>query len=169
MGAQNQKMSLIQWTIVETPFCFANISFPFNCTDLVLYSKFPYGSQFSAEKNGLKFRCLVLEICCKNHFLILLDILYFYDFPRFRLKFFKSIVRKKFPINLFTVFFSCSHFSNRKRTTYQNLHATGCFKKNVRMFLALYLEQYESYKNGFYIAGKRKSSCLFLIWKVSVQ
>ena len=116
-------MSLIQQTIVKTIFCFANISFPFNCTDLVLYSKFPYGSQFSAEKNGLKFRCLVLEICCKNHFLILLDILYFYDFLRFRLKFFKSIVRKKFPINLFTVFFFCSHFSNIKRGTYPNLHA----------------------------------------------
>ena len=116
-------MSLIQRTIVETPFCFANISFPFNCTDLVLYSKFPYGSQFSAEKNGLKFRCLVLEIYCKNQILILLDIFYFYDFLRFRLKFFKSIVRKKFPINLFTVFFFCSHFSNIKRGTYPNLHA----------------------------------------------
>ena len=30
------------------------------------------------------------------------------------------------------------------------------------MFLALYLEQHESYKNGFHIAGKRECSFLFV-------
>ena len=34
-------------------FCFANISDPNNRTEIVLYSKFVYGCQFSGEKNDL--------------------------------------------------------------------------------------------------------------------
>ena len=50
----------------RTPFCFANFSAPFNRTKMVLYSKWPYGSQFSGEKNDLKIRSLVAEILSKN-------------------------------------------------------------------------------------------------------
>ena len=37
-----------------TPFYFANISAPQNHTEMILYSEFTDGSQFSKEKNGLK-------------------------------------------------------------------------------------------------------------------
>ena len=50
----------------RTAFCFAHFSAPFNCTKMVLYSKWPYGSQFSGEKNDLKIRSLVAEILSKN-------------------------------------------------------------------------------------------------------
>ena len=53
-------------------FCFANFSAPFNRTKMVLYSKWPYGSQFSGEKNDLKIRSLVAEILSKNPVLFFL-------------------------------------------------------------------------------------------------
>ena len=37
------------------PFYFANISAPQNHTEMILYSEFTDGSQFSKEKNGLLF------------------------------------------------------------------------------------------------------------------
>ena len=43
-----------------------NISVPLNRTEMVLYSKFAYGSQFSGEKNILKIRYMVVEILSKN-------------------------------------------------------------------------------------------------------
>ena len=49
----------------KTPFCFVNISAPLNCTEMVLYSKFAYGSQFSGQKNDLKIRYLVAKILGK--------------------------------------------------------------------------------------------------------
>ena len=50
----------------QTPFCFVNISAPLNHTEMVLYSKFAYGSWFSGEKNDLKILHLVAEILGKN-------------------------------------------------------------------------------------------------------
>ena len=50
----------------RTPFCFLNISAPFNRTEKVLYSKCLYGSQFSGEKNDLKIGYLVDDILSKN-------------------------------------------------------------------------------------------------------
>ena len=107
----------------ETQSCFANISAPLNSTDLVLYLKFAYRSHFSGEKNGLEIRSLVFEIYSNSPKSFLLDTLYFHDYHGFRLRIFKQIVRKKFPINLFIVFFSCSHDSHRIIITYRNLHA----------------------------------------------
>ena len=46
-------MSLSHQTISETPFCFADISTPLNCTEMVLYSKFAYGSQFLEEEKTI--------------------------------------------------------------------------------------------------------------------
>ena len=54
-------------------FCFVNISAPKYLTEMVLYSKFAYGSQFSGEKNDLKIRYLVDEILSKN------PVLFFWD------------------------------------------------------------------------------------------
>ena len=107
----------------ETQSCFANISAPLNCTDLVLYFKFAYGSHFSGEKNGLEIRSLVFEIYSNNPKSFLLDTLYFHDYHGFRLRIFKQTVRKKFPINLFIVFPPCSHMSQGKRIIYPILHA----------------------------------------------
>ena len=56
----------------RTAFCFAHFSAPFNRTKMVLYSKWPYGSQFSGEKNDLKIRSLVAEILSKNPVLFFL-------------------------------------------------------------------------------------------------
>ena len=43
--------SVRKWLVcVGTTFCFANISAPWICTEMVLYSCFIYGSQFSEEK-----------------------------------------------------------------------------------------------------------------------
>ena len=42
-----------QFFYFRSPFCFSNISAAWTHTELVLYSKFAYGSQFSGEKNGL--------------------------------------------------------------------------------------------------------------------
>ena len=50
----------------RTAFCFVNISAPEYRTEMVLYSKFAYGSQFSGEKNNLKIRYLVAEILIKQ-------------------------------------------------------------------------------------------------------
>ena len=50
----------------RTPFCFVNFSAPFNRTEMVLYSKCAYGSQFSGEKNDLKIGYLVAEILSKK-------------------------------------------------------------------------------------------------------
>ena len=55
-----------EWICSKTPFCFVNISAPFNRTEMVLYSKCPYGSQFSGEKNYLKIGYLVAEIFRKK-------------------------------------------------------------------------------------------------------
>ena len=55
-----------EYICFKTPFCFVNISAPLNCTEMVLYSKFAYGSQFSGEKNYLKILQLVYEILGKN-------------------------------------------------------------------------------------------------------
>ena len=49
----------------RTAFCFINILGPYDRTEMVLYSKFAYGSQFSGEKNNLKIRYLVGEIFAK--------------------------------------------------------------------------------------------------------
>ena len=49
----------------RTAFCFVNISPPEYRTEMVLYSKFVYGSQFLGEKNDLKIRYLVAEILSK--------------------------------------------------------------------------------------------------------
>ena len=56
----------------RTAFCFAHFSAPFNRTKMVLYSKWPYGSQFSGEKKDLKIRSLVAEILSKNPVLFFL-------------------------------------------------------------------------------------------------
>ena len=50
----------------RTPFYFANISASINRTEMVLYSKCTYGSQFSGEKDHWKIRYLVAEIKSKN-------------------------------------------------------------------------------------------------------
>ena len=49
-----------------TPFCLSNISAPKISTEMFLYSKFAYGSQFSGEKNDLSIRSLVIEILSKQ-------------------------------------------------------------------------------------------------------
>ena len=54
--------SSIQSPLSLTPFCFVNISAPLNRIEMVLYSKFMYGSQFLGEKNDLKIQYLVAEI-----------------------------------------------------------------------------------------------------------
>ena len=36
------------------PLCFTTISAPYNCTEMVLYSKFAYGSEFSREENNAR-------------------------------------------------------------------------------------------------------------------
>ena len=41
-------------TCFRTTFCFINISAPWYRTEMVLYSKFAYGSQFSEEKKQFK-------------------------------------------------------------------------------------------------------------------
>ena len=46
-------------------FCFANISAPFDRTEMALHSKCSYGSQFSGEKDHWKIRYLVAEIKSK--------------------------------------------------------------------------------------------------------
>ena len=51
---------------MRSPFCFANISASKNRTEVLLYSKFLYGSQFSGEKNNLKIGFLVAEILSKK-------------------------------------------------------------------------------------------------------
>ena len=71
----------------------------------------------------------------------------------------ESVLLRQLPLH----FSPIEDFNSTKLLSY-----TG-FQKKVRMFLALYLEQYKSYKKGFYNAGKRESSCLFLTGKVSVQ
>ena len=35
----------------KIPFCLVNIFAPLNCTEMLLYSKFAYGYQFSDKKN----------------------------------------------------------------------------------------------------------------------
>ena len=49
----------------ETAFCFTNISAPYYRTEMVLYSEFTYGYQFSEETNGLEIRFLIPEILNK--------------------------------------------------------------------------------------------------------
>ena len=49
----------------RTVFYFVNILAPYDRTEMVLYSKFAYKSQFSGEKNDLKIRYLVAEIFAK--------------------------------------------------------------------------------------------------------
>ena len=60
------KRSLLQSPLSETQFCLANISTPKSRTEMVLYSKFAYGSQFSGEKNYLEIRYWVADILSKN-------------------------------------------------------------------------------------------------------
>ena len=50
----------------RTAFRFVNISSPWYCTEMVLYSIFLYGSQFSGEKSHMKILYLVPEIISKN-------------------------------------------------------------------------------------------------------
>ena len=57
---------LIRIILWRFSFCFAIISTPQNRTEMVLYSKFAYGSQFSGQENGLKIWYLVAEILSKN-------------------------------------------------------------------------------------------------------
>ena len=64
---------------LRTLFCLTNISAPWYHTELVLYSKFAYGSQFSREKNVLKLRYLVVEILSKN------GVLFFLGHPGWRI------------------------------------------------------------------------------------
>ena len=47
-------INIHEFICFKNPFCFSNISAPSNRTELVLYSKFAHGSQFSGEKNDLK-------------------------------------------------------------------------------------------------------------------
>ena len=51
---------------LRTLFCLTNISASWYHTELVLYSKFAYESQFLVGKNDLKIRYLVTEILGKN-------------------------------------------------------------------------------------------------------
>ena len=53
-------------SVLKLHFVFVNISAPLDCTEMVLYSKFAYGSWFSGEKNDLKILHLVAEIFGKN-------------------------------------------------------------------------------------------------------
>ena len=56
----------------RTAYRFVNISAPKYHTEMVLYSRFLYGSQFSGEKNDLKIRYLVTEILSKHGVLFFL-------------------------------------------------------------------------------------------------
>ena len=51
--------------LIKNPICFANFSAPYDCTEMVLYSKFLYRSQFSGEKNYFKIRYLAATIFTK--------------------------------------------------------------------------------------------------------
>ena len=55
-GSIKTTLSKYEYELVYfgTPFCFVNISAPEYRAEMVLYSKFAYGSQFSGEKNSLQ-------------------------------------------------------------------------------------------------------------------
>ena len=61
------KMRQYEYELIcsRTLFCFANISAPFYRTEMVVYAKRAYGSQFSGEKNDLKIGYLVNKILSK--------------------------------------------------------------------------------------------------------
>ena len=68
--------SSIRLPLSQAPFCFVNISAPLNRREMVLYSKFAYGSQFSEEKNDLTILHLVAKILGKNPVSFFWDALY---------------------------------------------------------------------------------------------
>ena len=66
MEAQkSNRLSFDQTYLIKNPILFANISALKNRTEMVVYSKFMYGSLFSEKKIDWKIQYLVAKIFAK--------------------------------------------------------------------------------------------------------
>ena len=61
-SSKSNNLSFDQNHLIKNLIFFANISAPKNRTEMIVYSKFAYGSQFSGENNYFKIRYLVTKI-----------------------------------------------------------------------------------------------------------